>query len=119
MRVVISLFILIAMASVAQALAPPPAAAAADRRAFLAQASRATAFTAVVSVATPSTAKEEYTLDTGDIVVPEQTNATKKNSGGSLVTGALAGSVLLSLPFFLPNLLRLAGINNAKNPTRK
>jgi hypothetical protein len=105
------------MASVAQALAPPSPAA--DRRAFLAQAAKATAFTAVVSVATPAIAKEEYTLDTGDVVVPEQNDATKKNSGSSLVAGALAGSVLLSLPFFLPNLLRLAGINNAKNPTKK
>eukprot|EP00557_Chaetoceros_sp_GSL56_P008843 CAMPEP_0176499382 /NCGR_PEP_ID=MMETSP0200_2-20121128/12895_1 /TAXON_ID=947934 /ORGANISM="Chaetoceros sp., Strain GSL56" /LENGTH=116 /DNA_ID=CAMNT_0017897793 /DNA_START=130 /DNA_END=480 /DNA_ORIENTATION=- len=114
---VLSLFILAVIASFGQALAPPSSSAA--RRAFLVQATQATAFTAAVSVATPSFAKEEYTLDTGDVVVPEQSNSTKKNSGSSLVAGALAGSVLLSLPFFLPNLLRLAGINNAKNPTKK
>jgi hypothetical protein len=52
------------------------------------------------------------------VVVPEK-KAENKSKGGGIVAAALGGSVLLSLPFFLPNLMRLAGINNAKNPDQK
>ena len=50
-------------------------------------------------------------------VKAEQEKAKKEKdagSGGILVGTALGGGLLLSLPFFLPNLLRLAGFNNAK-----
>ena len=99
---------LAAVASTSNALAPPT-----DRRAFVA---KAAAFTAATASA-PAFA-DDYSLDTGDIVVPEK-KAESNGKGGAVVGGALAGSVLLSLPFFLPNLMRLAGINNAKNPAKK
>ena len=107
-----SVLILATVASTANALAPP-----ANRRAFIAQASASTAaaFTAAAFTA-PAFAKDAYSLDTGDVVVPE-VKAESNSKGGTIVAAALGGSVLLSLPFFLPNLLRLAGINNAKNPS--
>lgn len=114
MKVLSLLILCIVLVSLADALAPPTA----ERRAFLGQACKATVAFSTLSVATPSVAKEEYTLDTGYLTEPEQPTK-KQNSGGSIVAGALAGSVLLSLPFFYQNILRLVGINNAKNPTRK
>ena len=109
-----SALILAAVASTSNALAP-----AADRRAFLAKATTtAASFTAASIVASPAFAKDDYSLDTGDVVVPEK-KAEKNSKGSNIVAGALAGSVLLSVPFFLPNLMRLAGINNAKNPDKK
>lgn len=109
-----SAIILAAVASTSSALAPP-----ADRRAFIAKATTtAASFTAASIVASPAFAKDDYSLDTGDVVVPEKKVETN-SKGSNIVAGALAGSVLLSLPFFLPNLMRLAGINNAKNPTKK
>ena len=107
---------IIALAAVAStsAYAPP-----ADRRAFIAKAaSTATAFTAATVASSPAFAKDQYALDTGDVVVPEK-KVEKKGDGGGLVAVALGGSVVLSLPFFLPNLLRLAGVKNAKNPDQK
>lgn len=35
-------------------------------------------------------------------------------SGGVLVSTVLGGGLALSLPFFLPNLLRMAGVKNSK-----
>ncbi len=107
----ISAILPLATLAASDALAPPV-----DRRVFLAKASTSTtaAAFAAVAVSTPASAKDEYALDTGDIAVQEKKKVD--GNGGSIVGGALAGSVLLSLPFFLPNLMRLAGINNAKNP---
>jgi hypothetical protein len=108
----LSTVLTLATVATSNALAPPS-----DRRAFLAKASASTtaaAFTTIVASA-PAFAKDDYSLDTGDNVVVEKKKAEGGN-GSSIVGGALAGSVLLSLPFFLPNLMRLAGINNAKNP---
>jgi hypothetical protein len=94
-------------------------AAPADRRAFLAKATASTTAAAfTVAASAPAFAKDEYSLDTGKDVVVEK-KVAEKGSGGNIVAGALAGSVALSLPFFLPNLMRLAGINNAKNPNQK
>lgn len=104
-----SLIILAAAVSSCDALAAPS-----DRRAFMKAASTATAFTVASS---PAFAKDAYDLDSGDVVV--EPKEKKENKNGGIVTAALGGSVLLSLPFFLPNLMRLAGINNAKNPTLK
>lgn len=106
-----SLIILAAAVSSCDALAAPS-----DRRAFMKAASTATAFT-VASASAPAFAKDAYDLDSGDVVV--EPKEKKENKNGGVVTAALGGSVLLSLPFFLPNLMRLAGINNAKNPTLK
>lgn len=104
-----SLIILAAAVSSCDALAAPS-----DRRAFMKAASTATAFTVASA---PAFAKDAYDLDSGDVVV--EPKEKKENKNGGIVTAALGGSVLLSLPFFLPNLMRLAGINNAKNPTLK
>eukprot|EP00554_Chaetoceros_debilis_P004573 CAMPEP_0194085194 /NCGR_PEP_ID=MMETSP0149-20130528/16638_1 /TAXON_ID=122233 /ORGANISM="Chaetoceros debilis, Strain MM31A-1" /LENGTH=113 /DNA_ID=CAMNT_0038768021 /DNA_START=83 /DNA_END=424 /DNA_ORIENTATION=+ len=111
----LSTIALITMMATSDALAPPSS----DRRAFLAKATASTSAAAFATVAAsaPAFAKDEYSLDTGDIKVPEKVKAESK--GGSIVTGALGASVLLSLPFFLPNLMRLAGVNNAKNPDKK
>mmetsp|Transcript_4901 Transcript_4901/g.7453 ORF Transcript_4901/g.7453 Transcript_4901/m.7453 type:complete len:115 (+) Transcript_4901:39-383(+) len=110
-----SALILAAVASTSSALAPP----AAGRRAFLAKATTtAASFTVASVVASPAFAKDDYSLDTGDVAVAEK-KVEKNSKGSNVVVGALAGSVLLSLPFFLPNLMRLAGINNAKNPDKK
>lgn len=104
----------LAAASSANALAPHS-----DRRAFVAKATASTAATfAAAATAAPAFAKDAYSLDTGDDIVIEK-KKVEGGKGGSIVAGALAGSVLLSLPFFLPNLMRLAGINNAKNPDQK
>jgi|EP00979_Chaetoceros_neogracilis_P004120 hypothetical protein len=109
-----SALILATIASTSEALVPHS-----GRRAFLVKASTtAASFTAATVVASPAFAKDDYALDTGDVVVPEK-KAENKSKGGGIVAAALGGSVLLSLPFFLPNLMRLAGINNAKNPDQK
>ncbi len=119
--------ILAAASSTANALVPPTTdAAAGSRRAFISKVSTAgagAAAAAAVTLTTPSApavAAGDYSLDTGDVVVPKKEKAEKTENGGAgLVGAALGGSVLLSLPFFLPNLMRLAGINNAKNPNLK
>eukprot|EP00559_Dactyliosolen_fragilissimus_P003669 CAMPEP_0184867082 /NCGR_PEP_ID=MMETSP0580-20130426/25034_1 /TAXON_ID=1118495 /ORGANISM="Dactyliosolen fragilissimus" /LENGTH=114 /DNA_ID=CAMNT_0027367129 /DNA_START=96 /DNA_END=440 /DNA_ORIENTATION=- len=108
----LTLFIIV---SLSNALAPPTSLD--SRRAFLSQATSATVI--AFSGAAPALAKDEYSLDTGSVTVPKKEKEVKSNEGGALVGGALAGSVALSLPFFLPNLMRMAGINNAKNPDQK
>lgn len=89
--------------------------AAVDRKAFLAGAA---ASVMLVSTSQEASAKDNYSLDfdVGEVLVPEKKKA--KSEGGGLVLGALFGSVALSLPFFLPNILRLLGVNSAikKNP---
>jgi hypothetical protein len=110
-----SVLILAAVASTSNALAPP-----ANRRAFITRATTTAASFTAASIVTssPAFAKDDYSLDTGDVAVTEK-KAEKNSKGSNIVAGALAGSVLLSVPFFLPNLMRLAGINNAKNPDKK
>ncbi|KAL3944911.1 MAG: hypothetical protein SGBAC_001002 [Bacillariaceae sp.] len=99
--------------SSANALAP----AHNDRRAFLAKvATSATAVT--VTTSAPAFAKSSYDLDIGDTVVPEKEAPTKSGGGGTIVGGALGAGLLLSLPFFAPNLARMAGVKNAKLPKK-
>eukprot|EP00587_Corethron_hystrix_P013785 CAMPEP_0113312266 /NCGR_PEP_ID=MMETSP0010_2-20120614/9160_1 /TAXON_ID=216773 ORGANISM="Corethron hystrix, Strain 308" /NCGR_SAMPLE_ID=MMETSP0010_2 /ASSEMBLY_ACC=CAM_ASM_000155 /LENGTH=148 /DNA_ID=CAMNT_0000168047 /DNA_START=31 /DNA_END=477 /DNA_ORIENTATION=+ /assembly_acc=CAM_ASM_000155 len=109
-----SVLILAIAATTTDGLAPSVA----NRRAFIAKAGATTAgaFTAAIGASSASAkSNNDYSLDTGSVVVEEK-KAAKSSGGGNLVAGALGGSVLLSLPFFLPNLLRLAGVNNAKLP---
>ena len=87
------------------------------RRAFL---SKVATSAASVAVAAPAFAKEEYSLDFDkSIVAKKEAAPAKSGNGGSLVGGALAGGFALSLPFFAPNLARLAGYKNAKQPSDK
>jgi hypothetical protein len=87
------------------------------RRTFLTKAVPATAAAALIAVATATPAfaddSEEYQFYVAKPVAEKKSN----NSGGLAVGGVLAGGFALSLPFFLPNLLRLAGVKNAKNPS--
>jgi hypothetical protein len=103
------------LVSSSSALAPTPST---NRRAFINEivtsATIATSF--AVGSADPVFA-ENYSLDVGEVEVRTTTKDKKKNDGGKIVGGALAAGSLLSVPFFLPNLLRLAGVKNAKNPT--
>lgn len=99
--------------SSANALAP----AHNDRRAFLSKVATSAA-TVAVTTSAPAFAKSSYDLDVGDVVVPEKEAPSKSGGGGSIVGGALAGGLLLSLPFFAPNLARLAGIKNTKLPKK-
>lgn len=91
-----------------------------NRRSFLNQAS---SNLAVLTLSAPVAlaASDPYALDVGDaVVVPKkESDGANAGKGGAVVGGALAGGLALSLPFFLPNLLRMAGVNNAKNPTKK
>jgi hypothetical protein len=95
------------LAASADALSQPSTA---GRRAFLAKAATAAAS---VAVASPAFAAESYSLDL-DESYKKEAPEKKSGNGGTIVGGALAGSVLLSLPFFLPNLARMAGIKNTK-----
>ncbi|CAJ1952208.1 unnamed protein product [Cylindrotheca closterium] len=92
-----------------------------DRRAFLSKVATSAATVAAVStLAAPAAfAKQSnYDLDVGDTVVPEKEVKKSGGGGGSIVGGALAGGLLLSLPFFAPNLARMAGVKNAKLPKK-
>lgn len=113
-----SIILLAALPATTTALAAPTTG---GRRAFLSQAASSAAAVTAATVATtaPAFAADSYSLDTGDVSVPVKEKAAKSGNGGAVVGGALAASVALSLPFFLPNLMRMAGINNAKNPTKK
>ena len=111
-----SIVLLATLPATTHALAQP----ATGRRAFLSNAaSNTAAITTAAVTSSPAFAADSYSLDTGDVVVPKKEKAAKSGNGGAVVGGALGASVALSLPFFLPNLMRLAGINNAKNPTKK
>jgi hypothetical protein len=88
-----------------------------DRRAFLSKV--ATSATSVaIATSAPAFAASTYDLDVGDTVVTKKEAPKKSGNGGKIVGGALAGSLLLSLPFFAPNLARLAGVKNAKLPKK-
>jgi hypothetical protein len=116
-----TLLILASIASVSNALVTSSTKAnvAADaptgRRAFLAQASAVFA-AALVGAAAPAFAKDDYSMDVENTVVPKKVVAKQGGGGGLAVGGALAAGVGLSLPFFYQNLARMAGINNAKMP---
>jgi hypothetical protein len=107
-----AILILALIASVSHALV------ASDRRTFLVKASTASA-AAFVAAANPSPAfaKDEYSMEVDQVVVPKKEMAKKKGgNGGLLVGGALFGGLALSLPFFAPNLARMAGVKNTKLP---
>mmetsp|Transcript_38020 Transcript_38020/g.43411 ORF Transcript_38020/g.43411 Transcript_38020/m.43411 type:complete len:124 (+) Transcript_38020:84-455(+) len=86
-----------------------------SRKAFLTITTAASVATiATVTTSTPAFAKGDYSLD----VIETKVETPKKegNEGASLglVGGVLAGGFAISLPFFLPNILRILGVNNAK-----
>ena len=92
------------------------------RRAFLTKVATTTT-TAALTFATASSpavaaAANQYSLDLDESFkkeVPEK----KSGNGGTIVGAALGGGLLLSLPFFAPNLARLAGVKNAKIKDKK
>ena len=84
------------------------------RRAFLSKVA-GTTVASVATIAAPAIAADKYNLDFDESVVPKtESPKSSGGSGGLIVGGALGGGLLLSLPFFAPNLARLAGIKNAK-----
>lgn len=94
-------------ASTVEALSQPNPA---GRRAFL---TKAATTAASIAVASPAFAAEQYSLEL-DESFKKEPEKKSSSGGGNIVGGALAGGVLLSLPFFAPNLARLAGYKNAK-----
>lgn len=102
------LSVLCVLAASSDALSQPSTA---GRRAFLAKAATAAASVAVASPA--FAAVDKYALDVGEEYKKEAPEK-KSSEGGNLVGGAFAGGLLLSLPFFAPNLARMVGIKNAK-----
>ena len=111
----------LALLFVSSATALAPAHAHNDRRAFLSKVATSAATVAAVTTCSAPAAfakPSNYDLDIGDTVVPEKEAPKKSGNGGSIVGGALAGGLLLSLPFFAPNLARLAGVKNAKLPKK-
>jgi hypothetical protein len=110
-----ALFTLAVLAS-ANALAPSTS----DRRAFLSKI--AAGSVATVSVAStfssPAFAAGSYDLNGIDEAAPKKEAPKKSGDGGLIVGGALAASFALSLPFFAPNLARMAGVKNAKLPKK-
>ena len=99
--------VLLLPASTADALSQPSLA---GRRAFLTQAATTAAS---IAVASPALAADSYSLDVDESLKKEPEKKTASGVGG-IVGGALAGGLLLSLPFFAPNLARLTGYKNAK-----
>jgi len=96
--------------ALATALAPNS-----GRRAFL---SKVATSAATVTVASPALAADQYALDFDESIVAKKETPKKSNDGGLIVGGALAAGFALSLPFFAPNLARMAGIKNAKMPPK-
>jgi hypothetical protein len=104
------LLILLLVASCTSALVSPSS----GRRAFLTKAPAAAAAIAVATaVPAFANAEEEYKFYVAPPVKEKKTN----NTGSLAVGGVLFGGFALSLPFFLPNLMRMAGVKNAKTPT--
>mmetsp|Transcript_20355 Transcript_20355/g.29432 ORF Transcript_20355/g.29432 Transcript_20355/m.29432 type:complete len:137 (-) Transcript_20355:68-478(-) len=92
------------------------------RKAFLGKAAVAT-MVLLSSSSSAANAKPSsistYDLDTADIIpTPIEKKTASGGGGGLAVGGVLFGGLALSLPFFLPNILRLLGVNSAikKNP---
>jgi hypothetical protein len=108
------ILLVVALASCASALVPSS-----GRRTFLAKAPATAAALIATSVAAPAFAykyvPDEYVATTA-VAKPEKKSG---GGGGMAVGGVLLGGLALSLPFFLPNLQRMAGVNNAKNPLDK
>jgi hypothetical protein len=111
---VTAILILASIASVSHALVAP------DRRAFLAKASAASAAAFVAAAnSSPAFAKDEYSTDFDQVVVPKKEKvASSGGNGGLLIGGVLAGGLALSLPFFGQNLARMGGVKNAKLPKK-
>lgn len=85
-----------------------------SRKAFLTKfAGSIATMAATATVPSPAVAKDQYSLDVVETKTEKPKNE-KSGGGANLVGGALAGGFALSLPFFLPNLMRMSGINNAK-----
>jgi len=79
------------------------------RRAFLAKATT-TATAAAIIAATPATAADKYSLDVEETYQTKKEVTEKKSGNGGVIVGAaLGGGLLLSFPFFAPNVARLAG----------
>mmetsp|Transcript_1047 Transcript_1047/g.2272 ORF Transcript_1047/g.2272 Transcript_1047/m.2272 type:complete len:119 (+) Transcript_1047:134-490(+) len=83
-----------------------------SRKAFLGNA----AASLVLVTSTAANAKDSYSLDTGSVAVPEKEKPKTKEGASNLVLGVAGGSIALSLPFFLPSILRLLGYKNTKMP---
>jgi hypothetical protein len=110
------LFVVASLAASGNALAPSSTTG--SRRAFLSKVAT-TAALASVAVAAPAFAKDQYALDFDESIVVKKEEAPKSGgNGGLIVGGALAGGLALSLPFFAPNLARMAGVKNAKMPPK-
>lgn len=77
-----------------------------SRKAFLASAA---ASAVVVGLAVPEARADEY----DDARAAKRAKAAESN-GGTALAVPLIGGLALSLPFFLPNILRLLGIKNSK-----
>ena len=91
------------------------------RRAFLSKVAAgsvatATTVAAVTTTAPAAFAAADYDLGGIDDVATKKDTPKKSGDGGAIVGGALAAGFALSLPFFAPNLARMAGIKNAKQP---
>ncbi len=92
------------------------------RRAFLAKVATGTTTAAMTIAAASSSpavaAADQYSLDL-DESFKKEAPEKKSGNGGTIVGAALGGGLLLSLPFFAPNLARLAGVKNAKIKDKK
>lgn len=120
MKLVLLLLVALASNSCTSALVTPPKSSNSNsRRAFLSKApgtAAALLVTTGAAVANPGFANAEEDGEYKFYVAPPV--AEKKESAGKLaVGGVLFGGFALSLPFFLPNLMRMAGVKNAKTPT--
>lgn len=92
-------------------------AAVTGRRVFLSTAA-ATAVSVAIATQPAAAASDPYALDLDASFKTEKVVEKKAGNGGALVGGAFAGGLALSLPFFAPNLARMAGIKNAKQPKK-
>jgi hypothetical protein len=114
----LSIIFVFASLAVANALAPKSSPT--NRRAFFVNAASTLAVVSSLASA-PAFAKDDYSLDFDESIVAKKADASKDSSGsngGLIVGGALAGGLALSLPFFAPNLARMAGVKNAKQPPK-
>jgi hypothetical protein len=117
----LSVIFVFASLAVANALAPNSSPT--NRRAFFAKAASTVAVVSSLAIAAPTAAfaKDDYSLDFDESIVVKKADTSKEgggSNGGLIVGGALAGGLALSLPFFAPNLARMAGIKNAKTPPK-
>uniref|UniRef100_A0A6V2AER0 Uncharacterized protein n=1 Tax=Ditylum brightwellii TaxID=49249 RepID=A0A6V2AER0_9STRA len=115
-----TIFFVLALAFSCNALVTPST----DRRAFLSKVASSSAAVATAAVVTsnpsPAIAKTDlYALDGIDEIATKKEVKEKSGGGGATTVGiALAGGFALSLPFFAPNLARLAGVKNTKLPKK-